>query len=73
MTSSSTSCATVAVAPIACQRSDTQRRAIVDHAITLQAHSNTVSAIEYLKAKGIAPPLIERVLLDPQRRRSVSL
>lgn len=72
MTSSSTSCATVPVASIACQRSDTQRRAIVDHAIALQAHSNTVSALEYLKANGIAPPLIERVLLDPQRRRSVS-
>lgn len=72
MTSSSTICATVPVGSIACQRSDTLRRAIVDHAITLQAHSNTVSAIEYLKANGIDAPLIERVLLEPDRRRSVT-
>lgn len=69
MTRPSIAAASAATAPIACQRSDARRRAIVDHAIVMQAHSNTVSAIEYLKAHDVDAGLIERVLLDPHRRR----
>ena len=55
-----------------CQRSDSTRRAIVDHAIAVQAHSNTVSAIEYLKAHDLDPRVIERVLLEPACRRPLT-
>lgn len=72
MTRLSTAVATVLPAPLACQRNDTQRRAIVDRAIALQTDSNTVSAIEYLKAHGVDPGVIQRVLLEPQRRRPVA-
>ncbi|MDQ1831236.1 hypothetical protein [Massilia scottii] len=51
------------------QRHDLHQRDIVDHAISVQKSSNTMSAIEYLKAQNIAPDVIERVLLEPQRRR----
>lgn len=55
-----------------CQRRNTQQRMIVDRAIAVQAESSTISAIEYLKAHAIAPQLIERVLLEPARRRSAA-
>ncbi|HEX8610800.1 MAG TPA: hypothetical protein VF800_05870 [Telluria sp.] len=51
------------------QRHDERQRDIVDHAILVQQSSNTMSAIEYLKAQDIHPDVIERVLLEPQRRR----
>ena len=51
------------------QRLDLQRRDIVNHGISVQESSNTVAAIEYLKAHDIDPQVIERVLLEPQRRR----
>jgi hypothetical protein len=51
------------------ERLDLRRRDIVDHAILVQQSSNTVSAIEYLKSHDIDARLIERVLLEPQRRR----
>ena len=59
----------VPAAPIACQRSDMRQRVIVDRAIAMQTESNTVSALEYLKSHGVDARLIERVLLDPLRRR----
>ncbi len=52
------------------QRMDVHRRDIVDHGISVQESCNTVAAIEYLKAHDIEPHVIERVLLEPQRRRS---
>ena len=52
------------------QRQDIRRHDIVNHGIAVQQSSNTVSAIEYLKSHNIAADVIERVLLDPQRRRS---
>lgn len=52
------------------QRLDERRRDIVNHGISVQESSNTVSAIEYLKAHDIAAHVIERVLLEPQRRRT---
>ena len=51
------------------QRLDLRRRDIVEHAISVQQASNTVSAIEYLKSHDIDPELIERILLEPGRRR----
>ena len=51
------------------QRQDMLRRDIVNHAISLQESSNTIAAVEYLKARDIDPNVIERVLLEPQRRR----
>lgn len=52
------------------QRSDLQRREIVDHAVQVQQSSNTVAAIELLKAHDFDAHLIERVLLEPARRRA---
>lgn len=52
-------------------RSDVRQRDIIDHAIAVQTRCNTVAALEYLKSCGVAPGLIERVLLEPQRRRAV--
>ena len=51
------------------QRQDMRRRDIVNHGISVQESSNTMSAIEYLKSHDIAAEVIERVLLEPHRRR----
>ncbi|TFW34836.1 hypothetical protein [Massilia horti] len=45
-------------------------RDIVEHAIQMQAASNTMSAFEYLRTRDVDPRVIERVLLEPGRRRS---
>jgi hypothetical protein len=52
------------------ERRDLRCRDIVDHAISVQASRNTMSAFEYLKSHDIAAHVIERVLLDPERRRN---
>lgn len=52
------------------QRQDMRRHDIVNHGVLVQQSSNTVSAIEYLKSHDIASDVIERVLLEPERRRS---
>ena len=54
------------------ERLDLDRRDIVNHAISVQESSNTMAAIEYLKAYDIDPRVIERVLLEPARRRSTA-
>ncbi|MGZ8289064.1 MAG: hypothetical protein ACXW2U_06095 [Telluria sp.] len=51
------------------ERTDARKRDIVNRAISVQEASNTVSALEYLKSHGISPSVIERVLLEPGRRR----
>jgi hypothetical protein len=51
------------------QRRDDRQRDIIDRAVAVQASCNTVAAIEYLKSHDVAPSLIERVLLEPARRR----
>jgi hypothetical protein len=51
-------------------RMDTRQRDIVNHGIELQESSNTMSALEYLKSRDVDAQVIERVLLDPRRRRS---
>jgi hypothetical protein len=53
-------------------RLDERQRAIVDHGILVQQSSNTMSAFEYLKSRDVDPRVIERVLLEPQRRRRYS-
>ena len=60
--------ATIATAPY--QRLDARMRDIVDHGISVQENTNTMSALEYLRSHGIAARVIERVLLEPQRRRN---
>jgi hypothetical protein len=52
------------------ERLDLRRRDIVNHGISVQESANTMSAIEYLKSHDIAPHVIERVLLEPDRRRA---
>jgi hypothetical protein len=51
------------------ERIDMRRRDVVNHAISVQESSNTMAAIEYLKSHDIDAQVIERVLLEPQRRR----
>jgi hypothetical protein len=51
------------------ERLDLKRRDIVNHGISVQESSNTMAAVEYLKAHDIDAGVIERVLLEPQRRR----
>ena len=53
------------------ERRDDRQRAIIDHAIEVQESSNTVAALEYLKSRDVAPGVIERVLLEPARRRAI--
>jgi hypothetical protein len=55
------------------QREDAHRRDIVELGIALQQHSGTVSAVEFLRSQDIAAPVIERVLGEPERRRSSSV
>ena len=54
------------------ERRDLRCRAIVDHAIAVQESHNTMSAVEYLKSHDIEAAVIERVMLDPQRRRTLA-
>ncbi len=61
--------ANVAVVEPSYKRTDIRGRDIVNHAISVQEVSNTVAALEFLKSHGIAAHIIERVLLEPSRRR----
>jgi hypothetical protein len=54
------------------ERRDDRCRDIVDHAIAVQQSRNTMSAVEYLKSHDIGADVIERVMLDPERRRGNS-
>ncbi len=60
---------TVVAAEPRYQRQDEQQRVIVDQALRVQQSSNTMAAIEYLKAHDVDATVIERVLLEPHRRR----
>ena len=53
-------------------RTDARQRAIVDAGIAVQGSMNTMSAVEYLRRRDIGVDVIERVLLEPHRRRSGS-
>jgi hypothetical protein len=53
-------------------RTDARQRRIVDAGIAVQGSSNTMSAFEFLRARDIGTDVIERVLLEPHRRRARS-
>jgi hypothetical protein len=53
-------------------RTDVRQRVIVDAGIAVQGSSNTMSAVEYLRTRDVRSDVIERVLLEPHRRRSGS-
>lgn len=42
---------------------------VVSHGIATLRESGTMPAVEYLKSHGVRPQVIERVLLEPERRR----
>ena len=51
-------------------RHDEAQRTIVEHGISMQQSSNTMSAVEFLKSRDVGPQVIARVLLEPEKRRS---
>lgn len=53
-------------------RSNLRQRRIVDAGIAVQDSMNTMSAFEYLRRRDIGVDVIERVLLEPHRRRARS-
>jgi hypothetical protein len=55
-----------------CARRDHRQRDIVEDGILMQQCSNTITAVEYLKARGVEPGVIRRVLLGPDSRRCAS-
>ena len=52
------------------QRQDAHRRDIVELGIALQRQAGTVPALEFLRSRNIAAPVIARVLGEPARRRA---
>ncbi len=59
----------LAVAASTDPRLDRNKRDIVEYGISMQQSSNTMSAVEFLKSRDVASHVIERVLLEPRRRR----
>lgn len=59
-----------ALAGLNYERRDLRCRDIVEHALAVQAASNTMSAVEYLKSHDVGADVIARVLLDRAHRRS---
>ena len=53
-------------------RNDARQRVIVDDAIAVLGSTNTRAAFEYLRAHGVGMQIIERVLLEPLRRRAAA-
>lgn len=51
-------------------RCDAHQRDIVTSSLALLGESGIMTALEYLKSHAIRPQVIERVLLEPQRRRA---
>jgi len=69
------SAARVPATPHSCElRRDLRQRDIVDSAIAMlnQGHGSIMPAVEYLKAHAIRPHVIERVMLEPARRRMLA-
>ncbi|GAB3454921.1 hypothetical protein GCM10027321_06810 [Massilia terrae] len=60
----------LAIAEATDLRSDRVQREIVEHGILMREHGQTMSAIEYLRARDVAAHVICRVLLEPHRRRA---
>ncbi|MDB5935619.1 MAG: hypothetical protein JWQ01_2963 [Massilia sp.] len=61
----------LAIDDLSYERRDVRCRDIIDHAISVQESTNTMAAFEYLKSHDIGAEVIERVLLDPDRRRTI--
>jgi hypothetical protein len=55
-----------------CQRSDADRRDVVDLGIAMQGRDGTIPAVEFLRSRNIAAGVIRRVLGEPGRRRAPS-
>ncbi len=53
-------------------RCNSQQRDIVSHGIATLHESGTMPAVEYLKSHGVRAQVIERVLLEPARRRALA-
>lgn len=53
-------------------RRDLRQRAIVDDALAVLASGSIMSAFEYLRTRDIGLDVIERVLLEPLRRRALA-
>ena len=53
-------------------RRNIRQRDIVAHGIATLGECGTMPALEYLKAHGVRPQVIERVLLEPERRRALA-
>lgn len=53
-------------------RCNSRQRDIVSHGIATLRESGTMPAVEYLKLQGVRPQAIERVLLEPARRRTLA-
>lgn len=51
-------------------RIDALQCVIVDDGIAVQGSASTMSAVEYLRSRNVAGAVIERVLLEPARRRT---
>jgi len=54
-------------------RIDKRQRDIVDDAIRMQQRGNTVAALEFLRGRDVDHRVIQRVLLEPKRRRALGL
>ena len=53
-------------------RSDSQQQDVVEHGILMRELGNTMSALEYLRARDVSSQVICRVMLEPHRRRARS-
>ncbi|MCE3261035.1 MAG: hypothetical protein K0R43_114 [Pseudoduganella sp.] len=51
-------------------RVDLARSEIVDRGIEVQASFSTLCAVEYMKSHNISSAVIQRVLLQPTKRRT---
>jgi hypothetical protein len=51
-------------------RSNASQRDVVTHGIATLSELGIMPAVEYLKSNGIGSKVIERVLLEPERRRA---
>lgn len=51
-------------------RRNTRQRDVVTRGIATLHESGVMPAVEYLKSQGVGARVIERVLLEPERRRA---
>lgn len=53
-------------------RQNASQRDVVARGIATLCESGIMPAVEYLKSHGVRPKVIERVLLEPERRRAAA-